>query len=66
MEAGGSQAGGGRKKPLVYRISCGGTGNDFTCDNTYIGETARALKARAAEHQHPSSSTSEVSQYLHT
>ena len=50
---------------VVYWIKCDGEGTDTPCDSSYIGETARSLKARAAEHRRPSSSTSEVSQHLH-
>ena len=50
---------------VVYMINCEGDGKDTPCSSSYIGETARSLKARAAEHRRPSSSTSEVSQHLH-
>ena len=50
---------------VVYWIKCEGEGKDTPCGSSYIGETARSLKARAAEHRRPSSSTSEVSQHLH-
>ena len=50
---------------VVYMINCEGEGKDTPCNSSYIGETARSLKARAAEHRRPSSSTSEVSQHLH-
>ena len=53
------------KTGVVYMINCEGEGKDTPCTSTYIGETARSLKARAAEHRRPSSTTSEVSQHLH-
>ena len=43
----------------VYHISC------ETCDDHYVGETERSLRARFSEHRRPSSVTSEVSQHLH-
>ena len=50
---------------VVYMIQCEGADKDTPCNSTYIGETARSLKARAAEHRRPSTITSEVSQHLH-
>ena len=44
----------------VYKISC------EECDTTYVGETERSLKARFGEHRRPSSTTSEVSEHVHT
>ncbi|KAI8519233.1 hypothetical protein Bbelb_024900 [Branchiostoma belcheri] len=35
------------------------------CQETYIGETERSLKARFQEHTRPSSASSEVSQHIH-
>jgi hypothetical protein len=53
------------KSGVVYMISCGGEGKKQSCNSSYIGETGRTLKARAAEHRRPSYSSSEVSQHLH-
>ena len=44
----------------VYKISC------EDCEATYVGKTKRSLKARFGEHRRPSSTTSEVSKYIHT
>ena len=35
------------------------------CEEFYIGETERSLKARFLEHRSPSSTSSEVSQHIH-
>ena len=43
---------------VVYRITCEGSGENTPCEASYIGETARSLKARAAEHRRPSTTTS--------
>ncbi|KAI8513696.1 hypothetical protein Bbelb_080200 [Branchiostoma belcheri] len=40
--------------------------NKGLCQETYIGETERSLKARFQEHTRPSSASSEVSQHIHT
>ena len=45
---------------LVYKISC------EECEATYVGETERSLKERFGEHRRSSSTTSEVSKYIHT
>ena len=44
----------------VYHISC------EICDNSYIGETGRFLKARFMEHRGPSSVNSEVSKHINS
>ena len=44
----------------VYHITCD------DCEEHYVGETERSLRARFKEHRRPSSVTSEVSQHLHT
>ena len=49
---------------VIYRVDCEGDGEE-KCESFYIGETGRTLKARAAEHRRPSTTTSEVSQHLH-
>ena len=36
------------------------------CEEFYIGETERSLKARFLELRSPSTTSSEVSQYIHT
>ena len=43
---------------LVYHISCD------NCDDSYIGEIGRSLKARFMEHRRPSSVNSEVSKHV--
>jgi len=48
----------------VYHIQCEGN-NSESCDETYIGESERTLRARFAEHRRPSSATSEVSNHIH-
>ena len=45
---------------MIYKINCEGISKDCGCRITYIGETGRTLKARFAEHQWPSTRTSEV------
>ena len=42
----------------VYHISCD------NCNDSYIGETGRSLKARFMEHRRPSSVNSEVSKHI--
>ena len=46
----------------VYHIPCD------SCDATYIhvGERERSLKARFLEHRRPSSTSTKVSQHIHT
>ncbi|KAI8512801.1 hypothetical protein Bbelb_094400 [Branchiostoma belcheri] len=48
-------------------ITCGpvGKNNRGPCQETYIGETDRSLKARFQDHTRPSSASSEVSQHIH-
>jgi hypothetical protein len=53
------------KSGVIYRIECEGEKEGQGCGSSYIGETGRTLKARAAEHRRPSTSSSEVSQHLH-
>ena len=48
----------------VYHIQCKGS-EEGDCGLGYIGETARALKSRFAEHQRRSSTSSEVSNHIH-
>ena len=56
----------GDKCGAIYYIPCQGITNRGPCQETYIGETERALKTRFLEHRRPSSvSSSEVSQHLH-
>ena len=43
----------------VYHIPCG------NCEDDYIGESERSLKARFDEHKRPSSTSSEVSKHIH-
>ena len=50
---------------VVYRVRCGGEGEDAPCSSTYVGESGRCLKVRADEHRRPSTTTSEVSRHLH-
>ena len=45
----------------VYHIPC----QDEGCDDDYIGETERSLKARFSEHRRPSTTSSEVSRHIH-
>ncbi|KAI8490618.1 Coagulation factor 5/8 C-terminal domain, discoidin domain [Branchiostoma belcheri] len=42
-----------------------GKNNKGPCQETYIGETERYLKARFQEHTRPSSASSEMSQHIH-
>ena len=44
----------------VYKISC------EECEATYVGESECSLKTRFGEHRKPSSTTSEVSNHIHT
>jgi len=41
-----------------------GGGGGEECNETYIGETERSLKARFLEHERPSCSSSEVSWHI--
>ena len=47
----------------VYYIKCEGSDHEH-CDNVYIGETERTLRARFSEHRRPSTTTSEVSNHI--
>ena len=49
----------------VYSIHCQGQTLRGQCQEFYIGETERSLKARFLEHRRPSSTSSEVSQHIH-
>ena len=49
----------------IYSIHCQGQTNRGQCEEFYIGETERSLKARFLEHRRPSSTSSEVSQHIH-
>ena len=49
----------------VYSIHCQGKTLRGQCQEFYIGETERSLKARFLEHRRPSSTSSEVSQHIH-
>ena len=49
----------------IYHIKCLGRSKE-ECEHGYIGETERTLKARFMEHRRPSSTTSEVSQHIHS
>ena len=44
----------------VYHIKC------EDCEDSYIGETGRSLKARFQEHRRPSSANSEVSKHINS
>ena len=48
----------------IYSIHCQGQSNRGQCEEFYIGETERSLKARFLEHRRPSSTSSEVSQHI--
>ena len=48
----------------IYSIHCQGQTNRGQCEEFYIGKTERSLKARFLEHRRPSSTSSEVSQYI--
>ena len=52
----------GKEKTVspVYHIPC------EDCDEDYIGESERSLKARFDEHKRPSTTTSEVSKHIHS
>ncbi|KAI8516840.1 hypothetical protein Bbelb_054210 [Branchiostoma belcheri] len=54
-----------KKCGVIYHIPCQGKNNRGPCQETYIGETERSLKARFQEHTRPSSASSEVSQHIH-
>ena len=49
----------------IYSIHCQGQTNGGLCEEFYIDETERSLKARFLEHRRPSSTSSEVSQHIH-
>ena len=49
----------------IYSIHCQGHTNRGQCEEFYIGETERSLKARFSEHRRPSSTSTEVSQHIH-
>jgi hypothetical protein len=54
-----------KKEEKSGGIPCRGEEEGQSCGSSYIGETGRILKARAAGHYRPSSLSSEVSQRLH-
>ena len=54
-----------QKCGAIYQIPCQGHTNRGPCQESYIGETGRALKTRFLEHRRPSSVNSEVSQHIH-
>ncbi|KAI8494650.1 hypothetical protein Bbelb_278760 [Branchiostoma belcheri] len=53
-----------KKCGVIYHIPCQGKNNKGPCQETYIGETERSLKARFQEHTRPRSASSEVSQHM--
>ena len=49
----------------IYGIFCQGQTTRGKCKEFYIGETVSSLKTRFLEHKRPSSTSSEVSNYIH-